>query len=122
MNRRWLLVLCVALSTLGFLALPVIIATGWIGLVVCFFFGGVFGMLYSLGLIMLGERFNGPDLLAASAGFSMMWGVGTIVGPTLSGVAMDLIGAPGLIWITAGLLVIFLPMPLLARSAHRKAE
>lgn len=121
-NRRWLLVLCVALSTLGFLVLPFIIGTGWIGLVVYFFFGGVFGMLYSLGLIMLGERFNGPDLVAASAGFSMMWGVGTIVGPTLSGVAMDLVGASGLIWITAGLLVIFLPMPLLARSASRKAE
>jgi len=120
MSRRWLVVLCVGLSVLGFLALPVIIGAGWIGLAIYFFFGGVFFMLYSLGLVLLGERFSGPDLVAASAGFSMMWGVGTIIGPSLTGAVMDLFGTPGLSWITAGLLMIFLPLPLLSRAGSRK--
>lgn len=122
MSRRWLLAVCVALSTLGFLALPLIVDTGWVALVVYFLFGGVFGMLYSLGLVMLGERFNGPDLLAATAGFSMMWGVGTVIGPSLSGVAMDLVGPSALVWITAGLLAAFLPFAMVARTAPLRSD
>jgi MFS family permease len=122
MSRRWLLVLCVAISTLGFLALPLVIDAGRIGLAVYFCFGGVFFMLYSLALVLLGERFRGPDLVAASASFTMMWGVGTIIGPSLTGVAMDIMGSSGLIWITAGLLVTFLPMALLSRSEGPRAQ
>jgi hypothetical protein len=66
---------------------------------------------------MLGERFAGPDLLAATAGFSVMWGIGTVLGPSVSGAAMDLVGPSALVWITAGLLALFLPFTLLARPA-----
>jgi len=119
MSRRWLLAACVALSALGFLALPLIVGTGWLALAVYFLFGGAFGMLYSLGLVMLGERFSGPDLLAATAGFSTMWGVGTVIGPSITGAAMDMVGPSALVWITAGLLAIFLPFALTARAGRR---
>ncbi len=122
MNRRRLLVLCVAISAIGFLALPYIIGAGWVGLAVYFVFGGAFFMLYSLGLVLLGERFRGPDLVAASAGFSMMWGVGTIVGPSLTGITMDVMGSSGLVWITVGLLITFLPMALLSRSEGQRTQ
>lgn len=99
---------------------PLIVGAGWVALVVYFLFGGAFGRLH--GLVMLGERFNGPDLLAATAGFSMMWGVGTVIGPSLTGVAMDLIGPSALVWITAGLLAAFLPFALVGRAAPRRSD
>ena len=36
-------------------------------------------------LVLLGERFRGADLAAATAVFSAMWGVGSIVGPPVAG-------------------------------------
>ena len=33
----------------------------------------------------MGDNFEGPDLIAGSAAFSVMWGVGGIVGPSIDG-------------------------------------
>lgn len=117
MSRRWLVAICVALSIFGFLSLPLVVGTGWLALTVYFFFGGAFGMLYMLGLVMLGERFTGADLLTSTAAFNVMWGMGTIIGPSIVGMAMDLVGPSALVWITAGILAIFLPFTLIARPA-----
>ena len=56
-----------------------------------FVVGGILGGFYTLGLVLLGEQFRGADLAAATAVFSSMWGVGSIVGPPVAGAAMDLL-------------------------------
>ncbi len=48
--------------------------------------------VYSIALTILGDSFTGPDLIAGSAAFSAMWGVGGLVGPPIAGAAIDAFG------------------------------
>jgi len=52
--------------------------------------------IYTVVLAEMGDRFDGAMLLAGNAAFALMWGVGGIVGPPMTGSAMDLIGGVGL--------------------------
>lgn len=48
--------------------------------------------VYVVALATLGDRFNGPDLIAGAAAIAAMWGVGGLVGPPIAGLAIDLFG------------------------------
>jgi MFS family permease len=122
MNRRLLFLLCVLVSIGGFLLVPFAIGAEYLGLALFFFCGGIFAMLYSFGVIMLGERFTGSDLATASAVFTLMWGIGTLTGPVIAGAAMDHLGSSGLIWTAVALLLIYLPIPVVSwiRSLRRQ--
>lgn len=49
--------------------------------------------VYTISLTILGDSFKGPDLIAGSAAFSAMWGVGGLAGPPIAGAAIDAFGA-----------------------------
>lgn len=57
--------------------------------------GAVAGGVYTLALVRIGERFSGQDLVTANACVGMLWGIGSLVGPLLSGALMG-IGPHGL--------------------------
>jgi len=86
---------CVSVTILGCLLLPVLIETPLIWPCV-FIWGAVSYGIYTMSIIELGERFSGSTLVAGNAAFSLMWGVGGIVVPPLTGSVMDVIGAAGL--------------------------
>jgi MFS family permease len=48
--------------------------------------------VYTVTLAVLGDNFDGPDLIAGSAAFGVMWGVGGLVGPPIAGFAIDWLG------------------------------
>lgn len=48
--------------------------------------------IYTIALTILGDNFKGPDLIAGSAAFAAMWGVGGILGPPIAGAATDAFG------------------------------
>jgi MFS family permease len=48
--------------------------------------------VYVVALAVSGDTFAGADLIACSAAFSAMWGVGGLLGPSLAGVAIDAFG------------------------------
>ena len=48
--------------------------------------------VYTVSLVVMGDTFKGPDLIAGSAAFSAMWGIGGLVGPPIAGAAIDLFG------------------------------
>lgn len=50
--------------------------------------GAVAGGVYTLALVRIGERFSGQDLVTANACVGMLWGIGSLVGPLLSGALM----------------------------------
>lgn len=52
--------------------------------------GAVAGGVYTLSLVRIGERFSGPDLVTANASVGMLWGVGSLLGPLISGSLMGL--------------------------------
>ena len=61
-----------------------------------FVWGAVAFGTYTIAMIDLGDRFSGALLLAGNSAFGVMWGLGGIIGPSVSGVAMDLVGPEGL--------------------------
>jgi MFS family permease len=48
--------------------------------------------IYTIGLMILGDNFTGPDLIAGSAAFAAMWGIGGLLGPPIAGAATDAFG------------------------------
>ena len=70
--------------------------------------GASAGGLYTLGLIRVGGRFEGQDLVAANAANGIVWGVGSLTGPIISNGLMNVLGSNGLLYGLVGLSVAFL--------------
>ena len=70
--------------------------------------GASAGGLYTLGLIRVGGRFEGQDLVAANAAIGIVWGVGSLTGPIISNGLMNVLGSNGLLYGLVGLSVVFL--------------
>lgn len=122
-DRMGMLAVCVALTVLGFAFMPLAVqAPPWAGGLYAFVFGGVEGMIYALGVTLVGERFRGAALAAATTTFTAGWGAGTIIGPLVSGVGMDLLGNTTLAWIAGGFFLLYLPLPLWAWWNGRDAR
>jgi len=56
---------------------------------VVFLTGGIATATYTLGLAILGQRFDASHLVSANAAFMACYGLGTILGPPAVGVLMD---------------------------------
>ncbi len=83
------------LTAIGAISLPFLIdGPGlWPMLVL---WGSVAFGIYTVSLAELGDRFDGEALFAGNAAFSMMWGLGGLLGPMLSGPLMTVAGPNGL--------------------------
>ncbi len=68
-----------------------------------FVWGAIAFGTYTVAMVDLGARFSGALLLAGNSAFGVVWGIGGIVGPSIAGIAMDLVGHEGLP-LTLGLL------------------
>lgn len=95
-SRRGTIVLLCALTILGAGLLPLVIGTGWATWALFVVWGSTGYGIYTIALIDLGDRFKGSLLLAGSTAFSLMWGVGGMIGPTALGMTMSAIGPQGL--------------------------
>ncbi|HKY94084.1 MAG TPA: MFS transporter [Kiloniellales bacterium] len=104
------------------LLLPSTIAQSWLAWPLLFVWGALGFGIYILSLVELGRRFTDDRLLAASAAYAVVWGVGGLAGPAVSGTAMELAGDEALFWLSA-LLLTALGLLLLGdlRRASREA-
>jgi MFS family permease len=119
-NRMGLLTACLVLTMLGLLLMPHVLHNPLLATIFFFAFGGVEGMIYALGVILIGERFRGSQLAGASTAFTACWAVGTIIGPMLAGAGMDRWGADKLPLIIFGFFLLYLPLPLREWLAQRR--
>ena len=113
-NRMGLLVSCIVLSMAGLLVMPYLLQDPFVAQVFAFLFGGIEGMIYALGVTLIGERFKGTLLAAASAAFTACWAAGTVVGPLLVGFGMDELGARSMPFVICGFFALYLPLPIIA--------
>ena len=113
-NRLGLLLSCVVLTMLGLLAMPHVLAYPVPAQLLALAFGGTEGMIYALGLMLLGERFKGSMLAAASTTFTASWAAGILLGPFVVGAGMDWFGADSMALLVFGLFALYLPVPLIA--------
>ncbi len=94
-SRPGVMGVCLACALGCCVALPFSAGTLMVWPVLFLLGAGGFGV-YTVVLADLGDRFGGAMLLAGNAAFALMWGVGGIVGPPLTGVLMDQLGSWGL--------------------------
>jgi MFS family permease len=95
-DRRVMLRLCGAGGLCGS-AIVVAVGGPWTGvLLVLGVWGGVNAAIYPVALSMAGDRFRGSELITVNAAIIIAYGLGGLVGPTLGGSAMDLMGPRGL--------------------------
>ena len=76
----------------GSAALPWALPLPAISIVFMFFYGGALGALYTISLVLLGRRFKGADLSAASAMLAVMFCIGSFIWPSAGGAALDRFG------------------------------
>jgi MFS family permease len=94
------------IGTAGAFLLPAVVG-GPLLWPVLFVWGGALIALYTLALIVLGQRFTGLDLVAGNAAFGIVWGLGNLLGPAVGGAAMDLFGPSGMPALLGGAAAIF---------------
>ncbi len=111
-DRHLLVVVTVSIVIAGAAAMPFVIAVETWNMVFMFAFGGMFASLYTLALVLLGERFRGADLASASVVFGVMWGAGSVAGPPISGATMELLEPHGLPIVIGVAFALYLPIPI----------
>ena len=103
-NRSWLLIVCVLALMVSIFLFPLLVEGGrdawwqpqalalW---AVVSVWGGSMGGIFTVGITLLGERFRDVELVSANAVFSVLFGVGGLLGPFLAGTAMNAMGPAG---------------------------
>ena len=95
-DRRFILMLCALAGIVGMVMLALFPNAGWILAPSLFIWGGIVVGFYTVGLTILGERHNGPELVSVNAVFSSFYGLGALVGPSATGTVMNMLPAIGL--------------------------
>jgi MFS family permease len=101
MSRRKTLLVVILVTLLGALLLPLAIGAGWWLYPLLVLWGGTTFAVYTLALGLLGDSFAPAQLAAANVALVMVYQVGSVIGPTLAGTAIDLTGPEGLVAVVA---------------------
>ena len=113
MSGMLLMFIMVALMALCTATLPLGIAhTPW-NIVIMLGFGAAMGGVYTVSLAMMGRRFKGPDLGRAATVRSILFCVGALIAPPISGISIDWFGPNGLPISLTVMLLLVLPLPLI---------
>ena len=95
-DRRRLLAVVVFVSMVSIAMIPFVIGDTLLTWLVMIFMGIALGSFYVISMAMIGVRFKGADLVGINASFVFLWGMGGVVGPSISGAAMDTMGPEGM--------------------------
>ena len=121
-ERTGLHLLCGVVAMAIGIGLPWLLQVTWLLWPLLVLLGAVAGGIYTLALVLIGQRFKGQDLVTANASVGLLWGMGSLGGPLVSGAAMDVVphGLPMALAMMAGLFVCFARQARLPlRSATR---
>jgi MFS family permease len=106
LGKQRILLLCSALLTGLFMVFP-LRNEWWYFVCLGTLIGASAGSLYPVGLAMIGELVEHKRLGAATALFSLAFGIGSLIGPTVSGLAMNKLGDGWLFYLPATLTALF---------------
>ncbi|AKA21609.1 MFS transporter [Pseudomonas chlororaphis] len=110
-SRRALFTGCAVILLVSSLAIPLLLDTLliwplWV------LFGASAGGLFTLSLILIGERYRDDALVRANAHVAQLWGIGCLVGPLVAGAGSQWISGHALLLLMAagalGLIVLLL--------------
>lgn len=81
-------------------------------------FGGLSFTLYPLAVAYMNDYVEADDIVPASGGLMMAYGIGAAIGPTAGALMMDIFGPPGL-FIFIGIITVFLTIFIMWRLTQR---
>ncbi len=110
LDQRLMIIGCVVVIMAGCLALPFVIGDTMLLWADMLAMGAAMGGFYTVGMVMLGQRFKGADLAAANAVFVVTWGLGSVGGPTITGAAMEQWGASAMPYVVIAFCLAYLPL------------
>jgi MFS family permease len=106
-DRRILLAWCAASGIAGALLAPFTVGSAPLFYLLLLLWGGVILGIYTIGLTMLGERFQGEILASANAGFILLYCLGLLIGPAGEGVALDAWNPHGLMLVLGTICAVY---------------
>jgi MFS family permease len=101
------LIACASGAALAAAVLPLTDGAVWPLYACVFVLGGLVAGVSTSGLVLLGDRFQGPRLAAASTGYAFAWGLGAIVGPSAAGLIRDTLGFDAIFYAVSGALAAY---------------
>ncbi|MEP3244804.1 MAG: MFS transporter [Sneathiella sp.] len=103
---------CGILGLAGALLLPLVISSPLILWPMLVIWGGAVVGTYTIALVIMGQEFKGPDLVTANAAAGVLWGVGSLLGPSSAGLAMEIYEPHGMPAIFAFICILFILLAL----------
>ena len=105
------------LVTLGTIAaLPFLVTHPVLIYPTLLFMGASLGSFYTIALTAMGRRFRSAQLVGATTSFMFLWAIGSVIGPGVSGAAMNALGPDGMPIVGVVFCIVFLGV-LLRRLA-----
>jgi MFS family permease len=120
-GRRQTLLLAAVVGFVGFALLPALAHVTWQLMAAFFCLGGALGSFYSLGLAYLGDLIGGSDIPTANVLYTMIYGVGSLTGPSVTGFLIYQIGKETFAWSIAGMLLLYVAYGLVQSRRARQA-
>jgi MFS family permease len=118
-DRRRLLLAISGLGAAGAVLLPLLSPRSFASFcTLIFFWGGIVGGLYAVGLAYLGARYRGAELAGANAAYIMLYSIGMLTAPPLLGFGLDLTPG-GLFFGIAAMLAVYF---CIAFAQNRRAH
>lgn len=108
MDRRVLLMLCASTSIVGAALTPLVVHAPYLFYLLLFVWGGLVLGMYSVGLTLLGQQFQGRVLVNANAAFVMSYSAGLLFGPAAEGLALDAWNPHGLLAALAAISIVYI--------------
>ena len=118
MDRLRLIFICGLGVLIGSLCLPFVVSS-WLFWFVLMFLGVAAGGVYTLSIVLLGQRFRGSELMTANAAIGVLWGLGGIIGAPLAGLSMQIYNPDGLPLFWALVAAIFIAIFIYRRRMRR---
>jgi len=110
-DRRTVLILTSLATAVAAMMITYIVIRGYPGLISsAFVYGGLMFTLYSISVAHTNDHLSAGQMLEATRSLLLVYGIGALCGPVLGGIAMQVLGPPGLpamSAITALLLALF---------------
>jgi MFS family permease len=111
LSDRWSrigVVVCSAIITIVTCVALIFVVNSWLVWPTVIIMAAAAFSVYVVALAIMGDTFKGADLIAGSAAFSAMWGVGGLVGPPIAGAAIDAFGVNSMPLLLAAFYVLLL--------------
>ena len=107
-DARRLMAGCTLIALISIGVLPFVVTDSILIYPTLLVMGATLGSFYTIALVAMGRRFRSAQLVGVMTSFMFLWALGSMVGPAISGGAMDILGPNGMPIVSAALCVIFL--------------